>query len=355
MLKFGFKFFQDKKKEEKQNEREIIPELPAFEWQVTEDTGLESCLNTSTISPTITTTSSSLSTLVPPEDAIFGIIDRTDRRRKTTSLIRGHTRSSTNIESSRIRLMQIIDDENSRKRFRDYLVSKYCEENLDFYMDILKFHSHFKNETLKNYEMIISFTNYIWNEYLDPETSSKPLNVPQELLNQCKQKISENLFTNDLFDKLQQHCFDLMLQDSLPKFTRNSMAIPYSTDLNSSSSFNYLCPPNKQLTPRKSLSSGSLRSKMNHAISTLKNAVEPSSQNSLNSLNSSNSPSISPLPSPLPSSIPPQSSSQSSASSPTSTFSTTSSVSTSSTLSSTPTTPTTSIRTPSVTNISTSA
>ena len=93
-------------------------------------------------------------------------------------MIRRHSRSSTNVESGRIRLMQIIDDENSRKNFRNYLVSKYCEENLDFYMDILKFHSHFKKKVIKKNE-IITTANYIWNEYLDPQTSSKPLNFPQ--------------------------------------------------------------------------------------------------------------------------------------------------------------------------------
>lgn len=234
--------------------------------------------------------------------------------------------------------MQIIDDENSRENFRNYLVSRYCEENLDFYMDILKFHSNFKKEILKNNE-IITAANYIWNEYLDPQTSSKPLNVPQELLNQCKQKISQNSFTIDLFDKLQQHCFDLMLQDSLPKFTRNSMAIlspPSSSEnyLNSStSSLCYLRPPDKQPSLRKSLSSGSLRAKMNSAIASLKTTSETTSQTT--------SPYISPPPSP----IPPQFSSQSSASSPTSTstFSSTSSTTSTSTTFSIPTTPTSTV------------
>lgn len=261
-----------------------------------------------------------------------------DRRRKSTISVKGHSRSSTNAESGRIRLMQIIDDKNSRENFRNYLVSRYCEENLDFYMDILKFHSHFKNEILKNNE-IITAANYIWNEYLDPQTSSKPLNVPQELLNQCKQKISQNSFTINLFDKLQQHCFDLMLQDSLPKFTRNSMAIlsPPSSSENylnsSSSSLSYLRPPDKQPSLRKSLSSGSLRAKMNSAIASLKTTSESTSQTT--------SPYISPPPSP----IPPQFSSQSSASSPTSTstFSSTSSTSSTSTTFSIPITPTSTV------------
>ncbi|GES89549.1 RGS-domain-containing protein [Rhizophagus clarus] len=319
MIKFGLKFLQDRKKEEKNLNQEIVPELPAFEWQVTEETDFESCLLTT-----------SLSTLIPPEDAMLGVTERTDRRRKSTASVRGHSRSSTNVESGRIRLMQIIDDENSRKNFRNYLVSRYCEENLDFYMDVLKFHSHFKNEILKNNE-IIKAANYIWNEYLDPQTSSKPLNVPQELLNQCKQKISKNSFTVDLFDKLQQHCFDLMLQDSLPKFTRNSMAITSLSSssenyLNSTSSFSYLRPPNRQPSLRKSISSGSLRAKMNSAISSLKTTSESTPH--------FNSPNISPPPSPSP-----NPSSQSSASSPTST-STFSSTSSTSTTSSIPTTPT---------------
>jgi hypothetical protein len=279
---------------------------------------------------------------MPPEDALLGVTDMKDRRRKSTISVRGHSRSSTNSESGRIRLMQIIEDENSRENFRNYLVSRYCEENLDFYMDVLKFHSHFKKEILKNNE-IITAANYIWNEYLDPQTSSKPLNVPQELLNQCKQKISKNSFTIELFDKLQQHCFDLMLQDSLPKFTRNSVAItslPSSSSENylnsSSSSLSYLRPPNnKQHSLRKSISSGSLRAKMNSAIASLKTTSESTSQ--------SNSPYVSPPPSPTPP-IPSQFLSQSTASSPTSTSTFSSTSSTSSTSTSTtfsiPTTPT---------------
>jgi hypothetical protein len=281
--------------------KEIKPELPAFEWQVTEETVFQNCLPTPPEEE---------ETLTPPEDAILG---NTDRRRKSSSLVRGHLRSPTNVESGRIRLMQIIDEENSRKNFRDYLVSRYCEENLDFYMDILKFHSQFKNEH-SNVEEIISAANHIWNEYLDPDTSSKPLNVPQELLNQCKQKISNNSFTVDLFDKLQQHCFDLMLQDSLPKFKRNSMAIPpplpLSDQQNSSLPLSFLRPPSfvgSQPSLRKSISSGSLRAKMNAAMASLKSVAESTSQNSndtychitpvtSNTSTSINSPPLSPIP-----------------------------------------------------------
>ncbi|RGB32412.1 hypothetical protein C1646_706852, partial [Rhizophagus diaphanus] len=130
-----------------------------------------------------------------------------------------------------------------------------------------------------------------------------------------------------------------MLQDSLPKFTRNSMAIlslPSSSEnyLNSStSSLCYLRPPDRKPSLRKSLSSGSLRAKMNSAIASLKTTSETTSQ--------TNSPYISPPPSP----IPPQFSSQSSASSPTSTstFSSTSSTTSTSTTFSIPTTPTSTV------------
>ncbi|CAI2173916.1 16755_t:CDS:2 [Funneliformis geosporum] len=267
MLKFGLRFLHDRKKEGKNSNQGTKPELPAFEWQVTSDTSFEDCLP----SPTST------SNINPPNNVILYNTDGNH------PLVKTHSRSTTNVESGRIRLIQIIEEEEARTKFRNYLVSQYCEENLDFYMDIIKFHTHFKSEGSLNLLEIISCANYIWNEYLDSETSSKALNVPQDLLNNCKQKISKKLFTIDLFDKLQQHCFDLMLQDSLPKFTRNSMAFSSSEPLfppSTPSSPTFLRPPSfvginhKQppLSLRKSISSGSLRTKM---MASLKTVTEP--------------------------------------------------------------------------------
>ncbi|CAG8497953.1 16215_t:CDS:1 [Acaulospora colombiana] len=254
----------------KSSQPEVKPELPAFEWQVTGETELADCITKAT------------ATLTPPDDAILGT---TDGRRKPlpkrSDTCRG--RLSCNTESRRLRLMQIIEDENSRTRFRDYLVSQYCEENLDFYMDVCQYREFFCSTRIHandDIREISSHAKYIWNFYLDSDTSSKPLNVPQDLANNCQQKIHSRQYTIDIFDKLQQHCFDLMAQDSLPKFTRNSMipesysTINLSLNLNHPTDSNHLKPLSLvgKVTsgPRKSLSSGSLRSKLVSTLASLK-------------------------------------------------------------------------------------
>ncbi|RIB09405.1 hypothetical protein C2G38_272543 [Gigaspora rosea] len=122
---------------------------------------------------------------------------------------------------------------------------------------------------------ISSTAKYIWNYYLDSDTSSKPLNVPQDLANQCRQKIDSKMFKNDIFDKLQQHCFDLMVQDSLPKFLRRSVMHENLSLSNSSISSSHLKPTSYSTQkplfgPRRSISSGSLRARMASTLASIK-------------------------------------------------------------------------------------
>ncbi|CAJ0749069.1 2173_t:CDS:2 [Entrophospora sp. SA101] len=199
MFKFGFLF--EKKKECKNPTIVIKPELPVFEWQKVEETGLEETITQATI------------TLNQPEDV------KVDSSRRNLRVNNNRSRSSSlNAESSRIRLMQIIEDEESRKIFRDYLVSQYCEENLDFYMDVANYREFFCTAGLhinEDMEEINSRAVYIWSEYLDDDTSPKSLNVPQDLVNTCRRKIEAKSHTIDVFDKLQEHCFGLMSTSDL--------------------------------------------------------------------------------------------------------------------------------------------
>ncbi|RHZ60420.1 hypothetical protein Glove_353g7 [Diversispora epigaea] len=257
MFKFNFKLLSDRKKENKNPSLEVKPELPAFEWQVTGDTGLADCITQAT--------------LTPPEDAIFGNTNGRPRSSQLRSIPKNNSRAS---ESGRLRLMQIIEVEEARTNFRNYLVSQYCEENLDFYMDVAQYREFFYSNGVRINEdirEISSHAKYIWNFYLDADTSSKPLNVPQDLANSCRQKIDSRQYNIDIFDKLQQHCFDLMVQDSLPKFTRNSLiCLPTSPTTYNLNTYNpknssYLRPPSfigKPNLIRKSSSSGSLNLKL---------------------------------------------------------------------------------------------
>ncbi|CAG8530507.1 9259_t:CDS:2 [Acaulospora morrowiae] len=294
MLKLSLRLLQDRKKEGKISRLEVKPELPAFEWQVTGETELEDCITQAT------------ATLSQPDDALFGTINERCKSSPTRSSVSKNL-VSCNTESRRLRLMQIIEDENSRTRFRNYLVSQYCEENLDFYMDVCQYHEFFCSTRIHindDIREISSHAKYIWNFYLDSDTSSKPLNVPQDLANSCQQKIHSRQYNIDIFDKLQQHCFDLMVQDSLPKFTRNSMihesysysSLPSPT-LSLNPCVNHQTEPNhlkplsfvEKITsgPRKSLSSGSLKLKMTSTLASLKTAVADSSK-TINDLDSSN-------------------------------------------------------------------
>ncbi|CAG8823101.1 24593_t:CDS:1, partial [Gigaspora rosea] len=210
--------------------------LPAFEWQVTGDSGLGDFITKE--KETIGKETISL-----PEDAIFGTTNERKIVAKRIPTI-NNSRPS-NAESNRLRLLQIIKNEDARNNFQEYLKSQYCEENLDFYMDVVQYRELFGssgNIINDDIREISSTAKYIWNYYLDSDTSSKPLNVPQDLANQCRQKIDSKMFKNDIFDKLQQHCFDLMVQDSLPKFLRRSVMHENLSLSNSSISSSHLKP-----------------------------------------------------------------------------------------------------------------
>ncbi|CAG8724687.1 15774_t:CDS:2 [Cetraspora pellucida] len=279
MLKLSLKLL-DKRKEGKTNPRaksELPTSLPAFEWQVTGDSGLGDLV------------AQRNKVISPPDDAIFGTTNERKIAVKRAPIV--NNGRTSNAESSRIRLMQIIENEDARNNFQVYLKSQYCEENLDFYMDVVQYRELFSSEIdiINDVREISSTAKYIWNYYLDSDTSSKPLNVPQDLANQCRQKIDSKMFTKDIFDKLQQHCFDLMVQDSLPKFLRKSVMHENFSSSNSSIP-SHLKPPSSAqkplFGPRRSLSSGSLRAKMASTLATLKTAVSEVNMSSGLQLNS---------------------------------------------------------------------
>ncbi|CAG8780243.1 5725_t:CDS:2, partial [Gigaspora margarita] len=278
MLKLGLKLLVDKKRESKSNsptKTELPSALPAFEWQVT-GTG-NSGLGDFITKEKETTEKETISL---PEDAIFGTTN--ERKIVAKRIPPVNNNRPSNAESNRLRLLQIIENEDARNNFQDYLKSQYCEENLDFYMDVVQYRELFDSSDIiinDDIREISSTAKYIWNYYLDSDTSSKPLNVPQDLANQCRQKIDSKMFTNDIFDKLQQHCFDLMVQDSLPKFLRRSIIHEnFSSSSNSSITSSHL-KPSSSLTsstqkpffgPRRSISSGSLRVKMASTLASMK-------------------------------------------------------------------------------------
>ncbi|KAG9290128.1 hypothetical protein G9A89_010434 [Geosiphon pyriformis] len=301
MLKFGLKFLVDRRSKEGKNAQgQVKPEIPAFEWQVSTHEG-QSLGDSISEATTIIT---------PPVDALLG----TAEKRKSTILRNKNfsgahlKRSLTQSEPGRIRLLNILESETACVKFREYLVSQYCEENLDFYMDVVRYRSMFDSPSSE--KEISSLAIHVWAIYLDDDASSKPLNVPQEMVLSCRREIEGKRYFVDLFDKLQQHCFGLMLQDSLPKFTRNSLinSMEDYSSLSSSSSFSpspsssstsfetstteqsstqsFLSPSsftaNTDIghSPRKSLSSGSLRLSFS-ALKSLSSSSEISFQSQL--------------------------------------------------------------------------
>ncbi|CAG8824500.1 12240_t:CDS:1, partial [Racocetra persica] len=150
---------------------ELPASLPAFEWQVTGDSGLGGLMTQEN------------NVISPPDDAIFGTTNERKIPVKRAPIV--NNGRTSNVESSRIRLMQIIENVDARNNFQEYLKSQYCEENLDFYMDVVQYRELFSSEIdINNDREISSTAKYIWNYYLDSDTSSKPLNVPQDLANQ---------------------------------------------------------------------------------------------------------------------------------------------------------------------------
>ncbi|CAG8457795.1 10752_t:CDS:2 [Ambispora leptoticha] len=286
MLKFGLKFLQGRSKEGKNLNADGKPELPAFEWLVSTDGGpnLGDCITE------VTTTET------PPVDDVPEISSQRNSVVMEKAINVNPTRvkrSSTHSESGKIRLLNIIENESSRTKFREYLVSQYCDENLDFYMDVSRFREMFNASSdtfpYTDSEEITTFAVHIFETYLDEDKSSKPLNVPQDMKTVCQRRIETNKYMADIFDKLQQHCFDLMVQDSLPKFLRNSLAGDLSVSaLSSTSSSSSQCSSSVSPSSRYSLSFNSASSSSSSFTST-KNSSSIITTTSTNSTSPSSS------------------------------------------------------------------
>ncbi|CAG8433209.1 521_t:CDS:10 [Ambispora gerdemannii] len=156
------------------------PELPAFEWQVSSD-------GSPSLGDSITEAST---TVTPPVDAKRkSPLTKTIVNVNPTKL----KRSLTHSESGKIRLLNILENETTCTKFREYLVSQYCDENLDFYEDVSQYRSIF-NASSDTYpytdsEEIAAFAVHIFETYLDEDISSKPLNVPQDMKTACQRQI----------------------------------------------------------------------------------------------------------------------------------------------------------------------
>lgn len=137
-------------------------------------------------------------------------------------------------DSTSTRLLKIVQDPAQRRKFHSYLKSRFSEENLEFYVDVKKYHLAWESsqwdqenglgQTIGQGANVMQLAFHIYGQYLR-ETSHKAVNVPRELV----QHVEERLFPNDsfaktmpmdLFDSIQQHCFGLMAHGNVNDFLR---------------------------------------------------------------------------------------------------------------------------------------
>ncbi|KAI8582711.1 hypothetical protein K450DRAFT_226526 [Umbelopsis ramanniana AG] len=159
-------------------------------------------------------------------------------------------------DSNHAKLRQILEDPHIRHLFREHLKANFCEENICFWMDYHSMRRNIKgsitNRSLETQKELIIEGYQIYSTYVAPG-SSRELNIDHILRQEMDQFISsistivtspfvdapfqsaENntvvLTTSNpanslrtlirLLDKVDDHVYRLMAQDSVPKFIRS--------------------------------------------------------------------------------------------------------------------------------------
>ncbi|KAG0165734.1 hypothetical protein DFQ28_008351 [Apophysomyces sp. BC1034] len=153
-------------------------------------------------------------------------------------------------EGNSQRLKSILDDAQLRSLFKDFLRANFCEENLDFWIDLSTLKRKRRNQSpampTQNQKELLEDAYDIWSTYLAPGAPSE-LNVEHSMLQEMARVVSSMVtivptytpgqvkptivistpstsqslrIMLKWFDKVEEHICRLMASDSVPKFVR---------------------------------------------------------------------------------------------------------------------------------------
>jgi hypothetical protein len=105
----------------------------------------------------------------------------------------------------------LLNDETLLDKFIQFTEYEWSSENVYFKLDVLEYQKKNNVASKKNLALQIRKT------YLIVNVSPLELNVTGSTLNPTLQKMDENIFENDLFDKLMKEV-DTNLHDTLSRF-----------------------------------------------------------------------------------------------------------------------------------------
>jgi len=120
-----------------------------------------------------------------------------------------------NMEEKERHLSQILNDIDQKNRFYSFLISMYCQENLDFYDDCLSFESLIIEDYQKRAEEI-------FQHYLSPITAMNQVSMDQEIVFRVKNRIDEGRIDHQLFQECKLFTFKLMAFEILRLYLNES-------------------------------------------------------------------------------------------------------------------------------------
>jgi len=105
----------------------------------------------------------------------------------------------------------VMANEESREKFRDFLQTILCDELYDFYMESIAYEST-NDETEKR-----AMGSSIINKYLSP-FSSKLINVPMNLIETIKKEFDNESLDVKIFTECRKEVIKMLVMDSIPKY-----------------------------------------------------------------------------------------------------------------------------------------
>ena len=135
-----------------------------------------------------------------------------------------------------ITLSQVLDHEESKQAFQDFMRQEYALENYLFYQDIIKLkklqdaegnaHAHTHTPCiLTTCTELRARIPFIYRKYIERNVIHE-INISMEARKEATSRFEEQLELTDqppdvlIFDRCLQEVIDIMVKDSLPRFVR---------------------------------------------------------------------------------------------------------------------------------------
>jgi len=112
-------------------------------------------------------------------------------------------------------MKRILQDQSLCIVFEEYLTSNHCVENLHFWIEVELFKRNSPSDQIKS-------ANEIWEKFLE-DGASDEVNLDSQIKSMMRSKLVSNEIDVQIFSPAQDLVWDLMINDSLPKFLESRM------------------------------------------------------------------------------------------------------------------------------------